>query len=505
MNLMWYGALFIDRKEDYRMKIVKKIITFFIVLGVMTSGIAAYASDDKDETVIDETKETTAADNTDSGITDEEPELEISIDELDKDRIIHNGITVGTTDISGMTVSDAHVAVEKEIEDLSHTKVIMKVDDRNIETELLDLGFSCDNAEESIVKSALMGYSGNLIRRYKDISEVNTDGKVFELSYSISRDTVSEFMAGTADSYTIKPVNATIKRNGSGFDLTESSTGIQIDQGATIDAVMKAFDNWNHDTISLDAVTVVLQPDYNYEDLTQIKDCIGSFSTKLSTDMSRGKGRNVIVGAAKIDGTVIMPGQTWSVYETLSPFTIENGYDAGTAYFNGGYVQEIGGGVCQLATTLYNTALRAEITVAERFCHQMTVGYTEISFDATVNDYGTKDLKLKNDFDFPVYIEAYYSNGNVCFNMYGVETRDPRRTLGFRSEVLSEEYPTNVEETPDPSMPAGTKKMIQKAYPKVIAKAYKQIYYDGVLIEEDYLHTDNYHASPAKYLVGTGQ
>lgn len=484
------------------MKIAKKIMLFSLIFSILGSDTSVYATSDTELTE-DEIVSEESSTGEDAPVVGEVNQIFVSASDVPTDRTVPEGVIVGTTDISGMTIDEAIAAVNAEVETLSQLGVAIKVDDRSIETNLAALGFYSGNVEDCVAEGAMIGRAGTLIKRYKDVSDISEDSKVYDLSFGISEETVTEFVTATADGYTILPVDATIKRSGGEFNVTESATGIQIDQGATINEIMAGFEGWNREAMELQAVTVVLEPKYKEDVLAQIEDRIGGFSTAISADMSSGKGKNVIIGCDKIDGTVILPGEEWSVFETLAPFTVENGYDEATAYLNGEYVQEIGGGVCQLATTLYNAALYSEITVSERFCHHMTVGYTDISFDATVNDYGTKDLKLTNDFDFPVYIEAYYSSGDVYFNIYGVETRDPRRTLGFRSEVLSEVLPTEVVETPDPSLPVGTRKQVQKAHAAITAVAYKQIYYDGVLVEEQYLHTDNYKSSPAKYLVGT--
>ncbi len=483
------------------MKIAKKIMLFSLIFNILISNMSVYATSDTEpveEAVVEEGSTEEAVES--SG---EVNQIFVSVDDVEIGRTIPGGIIVGTTDVSGMTVDEAIAAVNAEVEALSQLGVKIKVDDRSIETNLAAMGFYCDNVEDLVAQGAMVGRAGTLIKRYKDVADISDSSKVYDLSFGISEETVTEFMTANADSYTILPVEATIDRRGSGFDITDSATGIQIDQGATIKEIMAGFEGWNREAMELQAVTVVLQPKYTEEALSQIKDRLGGFSTKLSANMETGKGKNVLIGCDKIDGTIILPGEEWSVFETLAPFTVENGYDEATAYLNGEYVQEIGGGVCQLATTLYNAALYSEINISMRFCHHMTVGYTDISFDATVNDYGSKDLKLTNDFDFPVYIEAFYSDGKVHFNIYGVETRDPRRTLSFRSEVLSEVMPTEVIETPDPTMLEGTKKLVQKAHAAITAVAYKQVYYDGELVEEIYLHTDNYKSSPAKYLVGT--
>ncbi|MBQ9886420.1 MAG: VanW family protein [Lachnospiraceae bacterium] len=482
------------------MRFTKKILLLFLISGMLTLESEAEAS------FIDIHEELAvyfAEDVGDNGRDAEKPTIDISFDDLDENQVICDGITIGNTNVSGMTVGEAVTAVNSEFDRLSALPVTIDVDDRSIETDISGLGFHCDNIEECILESALVGQVGTLINKYKDISDVSHTNKIYELQLDISEDTVAQLIGQTADSYTIIPVEASISRHGDSFEVTQSHNGIQIDQGKTIDNILRAFENWDQTAMKIPAATVILYPNYKTEDLSRIKDCIGSFTTKLYTSNESGKGRNVYIGAGKINGTVILPGQEWSIYKTLAPFNAENGYDIAIAYLNGGYVEELGGGVCQLATTLYNASLRAEIKVSERFCHQLTVGYTDIAFDATVNDNGSKDFKITNNFDFPVYLEAYFRDETVGFNIYGEETRDPRRTLGFRSEVLSEEYPTEIQEIPDPTMPRGTREMIQRAYPKIKAVAYKQVFYDGALVEEIYLHTDNYKSSPEKYRVGT--
>ena len=350
------------------MKTIKRIMAFFLIMAICASSSAVYASDAAEAEYDEAVLSTGASNDTQTGDTDTEapdidtglsgedtgkPKVEISFDELDKSQTIHEGISVGNTDVSGMTPDEALDAVNKEIESLGQLPVTVKVDDRSMELKLETLGFYCKDAEERIVDGALIGQVGSLIYRYREKADLSENEVVYELDFDISEEAVSEYLAENADSYTIEPVNATIKRVGSGFELTESIKGIQIDQGKTVDIIMDSFSKWDHDEITVQASTIVLEPDYNYEDLARIQDCIGSFSTSLSGSANSGKGKNVTVGAGKIDGTVIMPGEEWSIYETLAPFTAENGYDEATAYLNGGYVQELGGGVCQLATTLY--------------------------------------------------------------------------------------------------------------------------------------------------------
>lgn len=107
---------------------------------------------------------------------------------------------------------------------------------------------------------------------------------------------------------------------------------------------------------------------------------------------------NVENGASLINGTLLYPGDSFSVYSKVAPFTADNGYHLAGSYSNGQTVQTYGGGICQVSTTLYNAVLRAELNVTERSNHSMTVHYVPLSADAAIS--GTdKDLKFTNNLD----------------------------------------------------------------------------------------------------------
>src|SRR5699024_850562 len=135
------------------------------------------------------------------------------------------------------------------------------------------------------------------------------------------------------------------------------------------------------------------------------QDLLGTFSTDFSSSSS-ARATNLQVGAGKINGHVLMPGETLSGYECLQPFTAENGYKNAATYENGQVVDSIGGGVCQIATTLYNAALQAELEITQRQNHSMIVTYVQPSMDAAIA--GTvKDIKITNNYSTPIYVEGY--------------------------------------------------------------------------------------------------
>ena len=153
--------------------------------------------------------------------------------------------------------------------------------------------------------------------------------------------------------------------------------------------------------------------------------------------MSRSK--NLRNGAAKINGTVLMPGEEFSAYTWLTPFTVENGYASAGSYANG-QVDTVGGGLPHPGMMLYNAALLAEMDITQRQNHSMIVTYVPASQDSAIA--GTyKDLKFKNPYDTPIYMEGAVNGGTISFTIYGKETRPANRTIKYVSETLSKKDP----------------------------------------------------------------
>ena len=150
--------------------------------------------------------------------------------------------------------------------------------------------------------------------------------------------------------------------------------------------------------------------------------------------------KNVQRGAELINGSLLYPGEQFSVYEAVAPMDAENGYELAGSYENGTTVQTYGGGICQVSTTLYNAVILSELQIDERYNHSMIVTYVKPSMDAAIA--GTvKDLKFSNNTDAPIYIEGYTSGGQLYFTIYGEETRPSNRVVSYESETISQTNP----------------------------------------------------------------
>ena len=190
------------------------------------------------------------------------------------------------------------------------------------------------------------------------------------------------------------------------------------------------------------------------------------------------------------------------MYQAVSPFTEENGYYLAGSYLNGMVVERLGGGICQVSSTLYNAVLRAELQVDERHNHSMIVSYVDLSSDAAIS--GTsKDFKFTNNTENPIYIEGITTEDKqVVFTIYGVETRPSNRVVSYESEKISETVPEGDKIIADPSAPLGSIST-QSAHTGYVGKLWKVVTIDGKETERVEVNKSTYQATPRTATVGT--
>ena len=176
-------------------------------------------------------------------------------------------------------------------------------------------------------------------------------------------------------------------------------------------------------------------------------DLLSEFSTKYAAS-NKNRTTNLILASKKINGTVLMPGETFSYNKVVGERTIAAGYKEAPIYVSGRVEDGIGGGICQITTTLYNAVLYANLDIVERSNHQFVPSYAGPSRDATVV-YGAIDFKFKNNRDYPIKITCSVSGGIANFKIWGLksdndyEVQITSRTTGkTATAIYSEAYKT---------------------------------------------------------------
>ena len=415
---------------------------------------------------------------------------------------ILKGVSIDKLDVSGMTREEALAALESYEKNLGGQSIKLGIGDNVIEAKLSDLGVTFDN--EDLVDEAIgVGHAGNIVKRYKDQKDLQHSGKTFPLSWQTNEDTVRTYVENNCTKYDKKAQNASLTRENGAFNFVAGTEGLELNVDSAVRTISDYLENsWTSDnTEVLNLETQVTEPEGSAEELANIKDLLGSFTTSFSTSGSN-RCKNVSSGASHINGTVLYSGEEFSTYETVSPFTEANGYAMAGSYLNGEVVDSMGGGICQVSTTLYNAVLRAELNVTERSPHSMTVHYVDLSEDAAIA--GTyKDFKFVNSTEYPIYIEGYTtSDKKITFNIYGKETRDKNRTISFESQMVSETPATTILQE-DAGQGIGYKAVSSKGSSGYVAELYKIVKVNGVETDRIKVNKSTYKGTNRVVTYGT--
>lgn len=419
-----------------------------------------------------------------------------------EDEVIIKGVYIDTIDIGGMSASEAKRAVQDYIDNLKSRTITVQVQDHSESVTLEELGY--DSKDNNYIDEALkLGKSGNLIKRYKEIKDTEQNSQVYKLEFQMNDDKLKEFVKNKCSQYDVPAVDASVSRKNGAFIYTDESIGSKVDVEKTIAEIKKAlFENWNQKDANVKAVVVEDDPKYTREMVEKCKTLLGTFSTSF-TSSTQDRAGNVANGARLINNTVLYPGDVFSAYDKLSPFTTDNGYYTAGAYSNGKVIDSIGGGACQVTTTLYNAVLFSELEIVERSSHSMTISYADLSRDAAIA--GTwKDLKFKNNTDAPILIEGYTVGRTITFKVWGYETRDTAsRKVKFETVVLEEKKPGDDVITKDPTKPVTFREVTQSAHIGYVAELYKVVYENGEEVSRTKVNRSIYNASPRFITIGT--
>lgn len=416
---------------------------------------------------------------------------------------LKEGVLIQGMDLSGMNKAEAIDAVEQYIEETLRPIQVTLLASNNTEVQVTvgDLGIAWSNPQ--ILDEALaIGTEGNVIARYKALKDLQREPVNYELTFSFDVNSINEILTEQCSQYDRQVINATLERENGVFTVIEGQTGYHLDVELSIDTVYGYMtQEWDLQpcTIALD-VTVV-QPQGTAEELAMVTDLLGSYTTSFSSS-GADRSANVSNGCKLIDGTTLYPGEEFSTYEKVSPFTQKNGYYMAGSYLNGKVVDSLGGGICQVSTTLYNAVLGAELEVTERHNHSMIVTYVEPSADAAIAESSGKDFKFVNNLDIPIYIEGIIQGKTITFNIYGHETRSSSRKVSYESKVLEVINPPGELLYAEASQPIGYLIKGDSAHIGYKAQLWKVVTENGVEVERTQVNSSSYKMVPSSYHVG---
>lgn len=415
---------------------------------------------------------------------------------------IEKGVFIGDIDVSGMTTLEAEEEVNSYMDSLKEKEITWNaLNDNMVTVKVGDLGIKWTN-KDVIDQAGELGKAGNIVQRYKALKDLEHQNEIFPLEISYDEAMIRSIINERCLQYNVEAVDGTLTREDGQFKFVAGQTGVEIDVDASVKAIQDYMANeWDKEDATIDLIAETTQPRGTEEELSKVKDVLGTFTTSFSTSGANRSG-NVRNGCSKINGTLLYPGDTFSTYEAVSPFTEANGYYQAGSYMNGLVIDSLGGGICQVSTTLYNAVLKAELEVTERYNHSMIVTYVDPSADAAIS--GTaKDFKFVNNLSYPIYIEGTTTDDKkITFTIYGCEERAQNREVTYESVVISKTVPEGERIVADASQPAGVVS-VQSAHIGYVAELWKIVKVDGVEESRVQVNSSRYTATPRTAAVGT--
>ncbi|WP_343777728.1 VanW family protein [Clostridium sartagoforme] len=400
---------------------------------------------------------------------------------------IYPGISVYGVNLSGLNKDEAIALLNEKLPNvIMDKKLAVLVGDKKLELNYKDINPKYD-IEATVVDAINYGKDKGIMAKnsmIKNNNVVNMESKI-----SFDEESLKAFEEKVKSEVNIVAKNAEIEINSGNITVTPDINGKRIDDEELHNQLIE---NINGNPDSMEELSFELkeqQAKIKADDLNKITGKISGYSSSYK-NTGDGRVRNMEIAAQIVSGTIVMPGEEFSYNELIGDTTPDKGYEKANTYVGNKIVPDYGGGICQVSTTLYRAAMRANLRSTERMNHSLTVSYSEPGLDATVAN-GVIDYKFKNSYDFPVYIQGYVGGGVVSFSVYGNVDAMGGKTYELVNEV-HEKYNPEITYEEDPTMEEGTEKVEVYGMPGYKASSYQVTYENGVEVSRDFIATDVY-------------
>lgn len=412
---------------------------------------------------------------------------------------ILKGVYIKNIDVGSLTVDEASKKVEDAYgNNITSNGIKFKYKDKNFNILYKDINGKF-NINEAAKEAYSYGKSGNIIEKTLKIRELKKKKHDIDLKFSYDEKMVQNKIKDIAGKINISPVNANISFNGSNFSVSNDRTGLSVDESKLLQDV-KSKVSQSAENVEVDVPVKETSASGTHDALAKVNTKIASFSTPIRIN-NADRTTNLSVACSILNGTVVMPGDTFSMNKTLGPRTEAKGYKNAPIFVNGKDADGLAGGICQVTTTVYNAALLANLPIVERHQHDLFVSYIEPGKDATISG-DALDMKFKNDYNSPIYITASVGNNSVMVNFYSANER-PNQRVEITTDIY-QHVSASVQYVNDSSLSKGTQVVEQDGGTDGLkVRAYRKVYNGNSLVSTKMLSDDYFKPVNKIIRVGT--
>lgn len=402
------------------------------------------------------------------------------------------GTTVEGIDVSRMTLQQALSYWEEQVEPAYRETAAVLNDGTRLTAG--QLGYT-SNYADVLTGAWNSGRSGSLEERYARMTQQMLQPSAHQVTRTFSNELlVREYAASVAEQVNTDPADARVKSFNTQnltFEFEAEKPGYTLDQEALVADIRAALAGGGG-SVNMQVETIA--PSVTLENVSSQYGMITSAVTNASSSSSN-RLSNIKLALSSINGVSLEPGQTFSFNEVVGRRTAERGYKSATAYSGGKVTEELGGGICQVSTTLFNAAVKANLEINERHPHSLTVSYVDLGKDAAV-DWGNKDLRFTNTSDDRIYLCCYLTDDKrVRIGVFGRLLPDGMSITVEGVKTGTRDYETQYQMSFELS--SGETRVLQKGKSGYTAVAYKILWdANGNEIRRSELCKSNYQSTP---------
>ncbi|MEN1759804.1 VanW family protein [Anoxynatronum sibiricum] len=398
--------------------------------------------------------------------------------------------------VDGLTSDEAKDQLEAHMASrIQESTLTFRHNHQEWEMPYTSLGFHYDY-DQAVQEAMALGRRGTMLDRMTDIRRMREQPVRLFLDHGYEEMQLRGFLEDIAQEIFIEQYPAEIRRENGAFIVSPEKQGLSLNLEETLQQAHQRMTNLEDTPVHLVVTEHFVYP--TAADLRQIETVISEYSTTFNAG-DAGRTANLRQGSSSIDGKLLLPGDVFSFNETTGPRIASAGYQEAPVILMGELVPGIGGGICQVSTTLYNAVIRADLQVVERTNHSLPVSYVPRGQDATVA-FGSLDFRFANNEDSPIFVESEVRGNRLYVRIFGKSADRP--DIELASQVVQVVEPSS-ETRYDNTLYEGETQVEREAktgYRVVTHKIYRE---NGREIRREEISRDYYRPVNGIILQGT--
>lgn len=326
---------------------------------------------------------------------------------------IYNNIYIENIDMSGLTKEEA---IDKLKESIYCNKEINFLYDEHIyplNFDFIELNY---NIEDTVEKAFNIGRNKNIVDNTKIKINLKLGDKInFRLEPKYNNEKINDYIEILCSQINKEPVDATINIEQDNIKVTDEVIGIKINKDTIKETIVDKIDelDFNETSIPIN----IIKPKYTYESLSKINSVLGSYKTKFNLS-NYNRSNNIYIATNKTNNILLNNNEEFSFNNIIGQRSEQAGFKEAPVIINGEMQSGLGGGICQVSSTIYNAVLYSGLEITEARNHSIPSSYIEKGRDATVS-YGAVDLKFRNNYQYPILIQNKVINDTIVTTIYG--------------------------------------------------------------------------------------